>query len=69
MALNLKPLDLEQIVNQCCGKQSELGVFQKYNSYKDYTNICWAQIFLLEYPKENPQGILNIFVAKTCKFL
>ena len=49
MALNPKSLDLESVAIQCHGKQSELGTFQKYYFYKDYTNLFWAQIFLLEY--------------------
>ena len=54
MALNLKLLDLERIVIQYRGKQSELDVFQKCYSYEDYTNLFWAQIFLLEYLETSP---------------
>ena len=49
MALNPKSLDLERKAIQCHGKQSEFGVFQKYCSYEDYTNLFWAQMFFLEY--------------------
>ena len=28
--------------------KNELGIFQKYYSYKDYMSLFWAQIFLLE---------------------
>ena len=38
MALHLKSLELERIAIQSRGKQSELGVSQKYYSYKDYTD-------------------------------
>ena len=49
MALNPKFLDLERIGFQCRGKQSELDLYQKCYSYEDYTNLFWAQTFLLEY--------------------
>ena len=39
MALNPKFLDLERIVIQCRGKQSELDVFEKCCSYEDYTTL------------------------------
>ena len=54
MALNPKSLDLEEIVIQCRGKRTEFGVFQKYYSYEDCTNLSWGQIFLLEYPETCP---------------
>ena len=54
MTLNPKILDLERIAIQCRGKQSELDVFQKRYSYEDYTNLFWAQIFLLEYLETSP---------------
>ena len=54
MTLNPKYLDLEMIAIQCRGKQSELGVFQKYYSYKDYTNLSLEQIFLLEFLETSP---------------
>ena len=54
MALNPKSLDLESIAIQCRDKQSEFGVFQKYYSNEDYTNLSWEQIFLLEYMEPCP---------------
>ena len=54
MALNPKSLDLESIAIQCRDKQSEFGVFQKYYSNEDYTNLSWEQIFLLEYMETYP---------------
>ena len=54
MALNSKFVELERIAIQCRGKQSELDVFQKRYSYEDYTNLFWAQIFLLEYLETSP---------------
>ena len=54
MALNPKFLNLERTAIQCRGKQSELGVFQKCYPCEDYTNLFWAQIFLLEYLETSP---------------
>ena len=54
MALNPKFLGLEKTAIQCRGKESELDVFQKCYSCEDYTNLFWAQIFLLEYLEISP---------------
>ena len=54
MARNPKFLDLERIVIQCRGKQSELEVFQSYYPYEDHKNLFWAQIFLLEHLETSP---------------
>ena len=54
MARNPKFLDLERIVIQCRGKQSELEVFQNYYPYEDHKNLFWAQIFLLEHLETSP---------------
>ena len=65
MAINPKFLDLEKFLfmaSQCHGKQSELDLFKKCYSYEDYANL-----FLLDYLE--PLWILNISIAKACKFL
>ena len=54
MTLNPKFLALERKAIQSRGKQSGLDLFQKYYSYKDYTHLFWAQIFLLEYLETSP---------------
>ena len=69
MALNPKFLDPERIGIQCRGKQSELDVFQKCYSYKHYTNLFWAQIFLFRMSGDKPLWIINISVAKAGTFL
>ena len=38
---------------QYCDKQSALYVFQKYRFCEDYTNLLWAQMFLLGFLETN----------------
>lgn len=47
LVLNLIFLGLETI--QYCDRQSAVDVFQKYLFYKDYTNMFWTKMFLLEF--------------------
>ena len=68
MAINPKYLDLEWIVIQCCSNQSELGVFQKYCSCEDCTNLFWAQIFLLEYLETSPYEFKKFLLLKLANF-
>ena len=44
---------LETITIQYRDKQSALYVFQKYRFCKDYTNLFWAQMFLLRFLETN----------------
>ena len=68
MALNPKSLDVERIVIQCHGKQSERVVFPKYYSNNDYTNLFWPLIFLLEYLETSPYKFQTILLLKRGNF-
>ena len=53
LVLNPIFLGLKTITIQYRDKQSALYVFQKYRFCEDYTNLFWAQMFLLGFLKTN----------------
>ena len=53
LVLNSIFLDLKTITIQYRDKQSALYVFQKYRFCEDYTNLFWAQMFLLGFLETN----------------